>query len=79
MTNETHLLKQYFQSVGVKHYTNLSAEDPEATGLVEAYMKHIKKVFHTSAVSGEDPYLQMQEHLVNFRATPHPTTGKRPA
>ena len=76
---DTHLLQQYFTSVGVDHRVNLSAEDPEATGLVEAFMKHIKKVFHTSAVSGEDPYLQINDHLLQFRATPHPTTGKSPA
>lgn len=76
---DTHLLQQYFQSVGVEHRVNRSAEDPEATGLVEAFMKHIKKIFHTSAVSRLDPYLQMNDHLLQFRATPHPTTGKSPA
>ena len=77
--NSYHLLNEYFKSVGVTHCTNLSAEDPEATGLVEAFMKHIKKVFHTSAITGEDPYLIIHDHLMNFRATPHPTTGKSPA
>ena len=77
--NSKHLLGEYFKSVGVTHYTNISAEDPEATGLVEAFMKHIKKVFHTCAITGEDPYLKIHDHLVNVRATPHPTTGKSPA
>ena len=74
-----HLIDEYFRSVGVTHYTNASAEDPEATGIVEAFMKHIKKVYHTCSVTGEDPSLKIHDHLVNFRATPHPTTGKSPA
>ena len=77
--NESHLLQQYFSSVNVTHIPNHSALDPEATGLAEAFMKHIKKVFHTSAVEGTDPYLQINERLMQFRATPHPTTGKSPA
>lgn len=74
-----HLIDEYFKSVGVEHYTNASAEDPEATGIVEAFMKHIKKVYHTCSITGEDPLLLIHDHLVNFRATPHPTTGKSPA
>ena len=42
-------------------------------------MRHIKKIFRTSQVEGSDPYLKLQDHLMNFRATPHPTTGKSPA
>ena len=40
--------------MGVTHVTK-SAEDPEATGLVEAFMKHLKKIFHTAGVEREDP------------------------
>ena len=77
--NESHLLQKYFESINVKHIPNHSALDPEATGLAEAFMKHIKKVFHTSGVDHTDPYLLIHEHLMQFRATPHPTTGKSPA
>ena len=42
-------------------------------------MKHLKKIFHTSTVEGTDPYMKLQEHLMHFRGTPHPTTGKCPA
>ena len=47
---DSHLLQQYFQNVAIQHLPNHSAENPEATGLVEAFMKHIKKLFHTSSV-----------------------------
>ena len=76
---ESHLLQRYFKSVGVKHVPNHSAQDPESTGGVEAFMKHLKKVFHTAEVNKEDPYLRIDHHLMHFRATPHPTTGKPPA
>ena len=51
---DSHLLQQYLRSMGVTHVTK-SAEDPEATGLMEAFMKHLKKIFHTAGVEREDP------------------------
>ena len=76
---DSHLLQQYFQNFGIQHLPNHSAEDPEATGLVEAFMKHIKKLFHTSSISHTDPYLALHNHLLQVRANPHPSTGKSPA
>ena len=38
---DSHLLQRYLASLGVEHHPNRSAEDPEATGLVEAFMKHL--------------------------------------
>ena len=76
---DSHLLQQYFQNFGIQHLPNHSAEDPEATGLVEAFMKHIKKLFHTSSISHTDPYLALHNHLLQVRATPHPSTSKSPA
>ena len=58
---DIHLLQQYLRSMGVSHITNKSAEDPEATGLVEAFMKHLKKIFHTAGVEREDPYLKLND------------------
>ena len=52
---DSHLLHQYLRNMGVTRITNKSAEDPEATGLVEAFMKHLKKIFHTAGVEREDP------------------------
>ena len=64
---------------GIQHITNRSAEDPEATGLVEAFMKHLKKVFHTAEVAREDPYLRLNDYLMLLRATPPSTMKKCPA
>ena len=76
---DSHLLQQYFKAKGVTHIPNYSAEDPEATGMVEAFMKHLKKIFHTSDITHEDPYLKLHDYLLLHRATPHPTTKKCPA
>ena len=76
---DSHLLQRYFKHLGIDHCTNRSAEDPEASGQVEAFMKHLKKIFHTAAVAKEDPYLKINDYLMQYRATPHPTTKKSPA
>ena len=75
---DTHLLQQWFAKMGISHRPNLSAQDPEASGQVEAFMKHLKKIFHVATVEGSDPYMKLQEHLLQVRGTPHPTTGKCP-
>ena len=36
-------------------------------------------VYHTAEIEKIDPSQQIQEHLLQFRATPHPTTDKPPA
>ena len=42
---DSHLLQKYLRNMGIDRITNKSAEDPEATGLVDAFMKHLKKIF----------------------------------
>ena len=73
---DSHLLQQCFKNIGIQHLPNHSAKDPEAIGLVDAFMKHIKKLFHTSSVSHTDPYLALHNHLLQMRATPHPSTAE---
>ena len=65
--------------MGIEHITNKSTEDPEATGLVEAFMRHLKNIFHTAGVEREDLYLRLNNYLMQFRATPHATMRKCPA
>ena len=74
-----HILQKYLRQEGIRHKPTESAEDPEANGLAEAFMKHCKKVWHTAIIGNKDPKMQLQKHLKMFRATPHPTTGKSPA
>ena len=65
--------------MGIAHRPTFAAEDPEANGTCEAFMKHLKKVWHTSYAQHRDPALDLNRHLRSFRSTPHPTTGHIPA
>ena len=76
---DAHLLQRYFRWAGIKHKPTISAEDPEANGLAESFMKHLGKIWHTSYIERRDPVAEMRKHLQMVRATPHPTTGKSPA
>ena len=76
---DSHLLQKYQRNMGIDHITNKSAKDPEATGLVEAFMRHLKKIFPTAGVEREDPYMKHNNYLMQFRATPHANMKKCPA
>ena len=62
-----------------RHGTQTNHEDPEANGLAEAYMKIVKKIWHTCSITRRDPMAEINKRLQAYRATPHPTTGKAPA
>ena len=76
---ERHELQEYFRWAGVQHKANRSAEGPEANGLAESFMKHIKKSWHSATLDKKDPILEINKHLRVQRATPHPSTGAAPA
>ena len=76
---ESHLLTRYLKFMGIKHRPNFSAEDPESSGQVGVFMKHLGKVYHTAEIIGQDPHFALPTHLMQYRATPHPSTGKPPA
>lgn len=74
-----HELQEYFKWAGIAHKPNKSAYDPEANGLAESFMKHVKKIWHTATLEQKDPTLEINKHLRVQRATPHPSTGVAPA
>ena len=76
---EAHEFQKYLRWAGITHNPTMSAEDPEANGLAEAFMKIIKKIWHTSTITGRDAMAEINKRLQAYRATPHPTTGKAPA
>ena len=41
-------------------------------------MQHLKKIFQTAGVEREEPYLRLNNYLMQFRATPHATVKKCP-
>ena len=54
-------------------------EHPQANGVAERFMQVIIKVVHTAIAAGQDPKIEIQRRLFNYRNTPHPSTGKTPA
>ena len=76
---DTHQLQQYFKWAGINHHPTKSADDPEANGLAESFMKHLQKIWHTSVIEGKNPRAEINRHLLMVRTTPHPTTKKTPA
>ena len=74
----SHAMKTYLKWAGINHQPTVSAEDPEANGLAESFMKHLKKIYHTSIVEGKNPRAEINHHLRMFRSTPHPSTGQAP-
>ena len=76
---ERHELQEYFKWAGVQHKPNRSAEDPEANGLAESFMKHVQKIWHAATLEKKDPVMEINKHLRVQRATPHPSTGAAPA
>lgn len=77
---ESHQLQQYFKWAGIQHCpTKKSAEDPEANGLAESFMKHCKKVCHIAIIERKDPKAELNRRLMSVRTTPHPSTKKTPA
>ena len=75
---DSHLHQRYLTDMGIDHITNKSAEDPEAKGLMEAFIWHLKMIFHMGGVEREDPYMRLNNYLMQFRATPHATMKKCP-
>ena len=76
---DSHLLQEYFKWAGIHHHPTRSAEDPEANGLAESVMKHLKKIWHTALVEKKNPQAEINKHLLKMRTTPHATTKKSPA
>ena len=76
---ESHVLQKYFNWAGIDHQPTASAEDPEANGLAEAFMKVCQKIWHTAIVEGKNPRAEINKTLQLYRSTPHPTTGFAPA
>ena len=52
---------------------------PQANGLAEKMMASIAKLVHASLAEGKDPKVEIQRFLMNYRNTPHPSTGYTPS
>ena len=74
----SHDMKEYAQKRGFVHQ-KITREHPKANGLAENFMRMLRKVAHTAIIEHKDPKEEVHKYLMNYRATPHSTTGKSPA
>ena len=54
-------------------------EHPQANGIAERFMGVLVKVVHAAVANDQDPRVEVRRRLLNYRNTPHPSTGKTPA
>ena len=52
-------------------------EHPESNIIVERFTGVLVKTVHVAVSTGKDPEIEVQRRLMNYRNTPHPSTGKR--
>ena len=71
-------IKNYAKRQGFRHRL-IEPEHPESNGLAENFMRMLTKVAHTAYTAKQDPRRAVNNYLLNYRATPHSTTGETPA
>ena len=71
-------MSQYAKQMGIK-LTPVTPEDPQCNGFAENFVKTLCKLLHTCAAEDKDPKRELNRFLLQYRATPHLTTGRSPA
>ena len=71
-------MEQYAAEKGFA-LTPVSPNDPQGNGFAENFVKQMCKMVHTSVVEGKDPKQELYNYLLQYRATPHTSTGLSPA
>ncbi|XP_057312326.1 uncharacterized protein K02A2.6-like [Hydractinia symbiolongicarpus] len=61
------------------HHRRVTPYHPQANGEVERFNRNLKKVVQTAIAEAKDWRVVMQNFLLNYRNTPHATTGVTPA
>ena len=77
--SESHLLRKYLKYCGIKLRVVESADDPEANGLAESFMRKVRKTWQCALLERKNPRAALNSMLRTYRGTIHPTTGKSPA
>ena len=70
--------KDYAREKGFK-LNPCTPEHPRANGIAERFMGVLVKTVHAAVAAGKDPQAEVQRRLLNYRNTPHPSTGKTPS
>ena len=74
----SHDLEQYAKHMGFR-LTPVPPDDPQSNGLVENFIKSLCKIIHAAVAEGKNTRSELYNYLLQYRATPHTTTGKSPA
>ena len=74
----SHEFKDYMQLKGIAHH-KVTPLWPQANGLAESFMKPLCKAVRTARIEGRDWRHGLYQFLLNYRCTPHSTTGVSPA
>ena len=60
------------------HHRRITHLWPEANGLAKNFTKNLGKVARTAHSQGKDWRRELYVFVINYRAAPHPSTGKSP-
>ncbi|KAK3726366.1 hypothetical protein QZH41_006066, partial [Actinostola sp. cb2023] len=71
-------MEQYLEANGIKH-RKVTPYWPQANAQVERFNRTVEKAIHTAHVEGKNWRMELYIFLLNYRATPHATTGVSPA
>ena len=74
----SHKMSEYARDMGFK-LTPVTPEDPQSNGFAENFVKLMCKLVHTAVADRKNPKDEVQNFLLQYRATPHPTTERSPA
>ena len=58
---------------------NCAHQNIQSNGLAEKMMASIAKITHAALAERKDPKLEITKFLINYRNTPHSSTGKSPS
>ena len=68
----------FMKELGTKHKPSIPLS-PQGNGEVESFMKPLEKAICTAVAENKNWKRVIFKFLLNYRATPHSTTGKSPA
>ena len=70
-------IKVYMEEKGIKH-SRITPLWPQANSEAENFMKPVTKAIRAAHAEGRDWRKDLYQFLLNYRATPHSTTGFAP-
>ena len=70
--------ESYSKQWGFTHLP-VSPEHPEGNGIAERFMATIVKTVHVAMAEHKDPKVEIERRLLQYRNTPHPSTGQTPS